>query len=730
MSLTRCALLLVTLLVTGVLAPLDVGAADEPRKGIDPGANGPARVEALIEEARQHAAQGFRRKSLPLLQEAARAAASQGPEVQAKAHLAFGSMLHQLGAYPESMAVFTEALALPGITAQQKAQLRMELAVVHGALGDVKEAVGQFREAETLASQSGTPLLRAQIAANLARTLITAGRVRELESALQRADALQGQVPDSDAKAELLISLAALYRSAYWYFDFESQWIVRAMERLQQAGAIAEALADQRLLSYAEGHLGRLYEDDGAVQTALRLSRQAAFHANAVESYESAYLWEWQIGRILNRQGEGPAAIAAYEQAIETLEYVRQDLIDGSPYSFHQKVQPLFTELSDILLRRARLANGADLQVQLRNVQNILEQVKSAELQDYFQNECVLPEVSVELDQVEKGTATVYPILLDDRIEILVSVNGTIYQYTSIIQRAAFDDLVNEFRDNLQIDQGDDEYLEIAQEIYELIIAPFASLLAENAVKTLLFVPDGVLRTVPIAALHDGESWLIEQYAVATTPGLKLTLPRPLELTEASVFAGGISDSVQGFSSLPGVPTELLNLASNYGASVIQNSAFSLEKVTEQMADNSYSIVHIATHGHFDSNPEKSFLLAYDDKLTMNLLEQSIGFRKVLGNPLELLVLSACESAAGDNRAALGLAGVALKAGARSAVATLWQISDAATVKLIGEFYAQAADGEQTKAAALRHAQMALINSGRFEHPSDWAPFLLIGNWL
>jgi CHAT domain-containing protein len=159
----------------------------------------------------------------------------------------------------------------------------------------------------------------------------------------------------------------------------------------------------------------------------------------------------------------------------------------------------------------------------------------------------------------------------------------------------------------------------------------------------------------------------------------------------------------------------------------LHNAQFRGSTIKEQLASADYSIVHIATHGHFDRNPQKSFLLTYDEKLTMDLLEESISGRR--DEPLELLVLSACESAAGDNRAALGLAGVALKAGARSALATLWQISDAATVRLITDFYLHANKENVSKAEALQIAQKNLIKQAEFSHPSDWAPFLLIGNW-
>ncbi len=231
-------------------------------------------------------------------------------------------------------------------------------------------------------------------------------------------------------------------------------------------------------------------------------------------------------------------------------------------------------------------------QERYRYVQNILEQAKSAELQDYFQNDCVLPETSEELDQIEAATATIYPVILPGRIEMLVSVSANIHQFTTPIEVAAFEDLVNEFRDNLQLDQGDEEYLEIGEELYTLLIEQFEDLLVENDVKTLLFVPDGVLRTIPIAALYDGDSFLVEKYAVATTPGLKLTLPKRLEFKEASLFAGGISEAVQGFSGLPGVPAELRNLMTNYGAEVLQDSQFVRDVVTREMSSNDYSIIH------------------------------------------------------------------------------------------------------------------------------------------
>jgi CHAT domain-containing protein len=92
--------------------------------------------------------------------------------------------------------------------------------------------------------------------------------------------------------------------------------------------------------------------------------------------------------------------------------------------------------------------------------------------------------------------------------------------------------------------------------------------------------------------------------------------------------------------------------------------------------------------------------------------------------------LSACETAMGDDQAALGLAGVAIKAGARSALATLWSINDRASSALVMEFYRQLGDSSVSKAVALQRAQLKMLADSAYDHPAYWSPFLLLNNWL
>ena len=143
-----------------------------------------------------------------------------------------------------------------------------------------------------------------------------------------------------------------------------------------------------------------------------------------------------------------------------------------------------------------------------------------------------------------------------------------------------------------------------------------------------------------------------------------------------------------------------------------------------------FPIVHIASHGQFSSDLDDTFILAADGKLTLERLDQLLGPLRFRDEPIELLTLSACQTAAGDDRAALGLAGVAVKAGARSALATLWYINDQASSELVAEFYRQLRAPSVSRATALQRAQIHLLDDPNYQHPAYWAPFLLINNWL
>ncbi|MEH2456806.1 CHAT domain-containing protein [Nostoc sp.] len=163
----------------------------------------------------------------------------------------------------------------------------------------------------------------------------------------------------------------------------------------------------------------------------------------------------------------------------------------------------------------------------------------------------------------------------------------------------------------------------------------------------------------------------------------------------------------------------------------VEEKNFNTENLQSNINSTDFQILHLATHGEFSSSPENTFILAYDNPIRANELDKV--FKKQAQNqqePIELIVLSACETASGDQRATLGISGVAVRAGARSAIASLWTLDDQISVDFTREFYKQLLTLKQTKAKALQEAQKALKGKPGREHPRYWAPYILLGNWL
>jgi len=498
---------------------------------------------------------------------------------------------------------------------------------------------------------------------------------------------------------------------------------------------IATRIGDSRSESYGWGHLGHVYEVLNRPDEALDLTRRALLAAQKVRSPESLYRWHWQTARLLRSKGRIDEAILAYQRAIETLQPIRSEFLVGSrnrQFSFRETTGNLFFELSDLLLQRASSApDQATRQHLLVQAQDTVELYKAAELQDYFRDECVATarSRSTEVAQESHTTAIIYPIVLPDRLELLVSLATGLKQFIVPISSSRLTEEIRSFRLALER-RTSHAYLLQAQKFYDWLIRPMEADLAAGRITTLVFVPDGPLRTIPMAPLHDGTHFLVERYALATTPGLTLTDSRPLNRKRVQMFSAGLTEGVQGFAPLPYVAKELSAVQSIYGGKQLVNGEFRSVQVEKGLKEQPFNIIHIASHGRVEGDGTKSFILTFDDRITMDRLSALVGLFDFRSAPLELLTLSACETAAGDDRAALGLAGMAIKAGAKSALATLWFIEDEATAALIAEFYRNLQNPTISKAVALQQAQLALLKNPNHSHPSLWAPFLLINNWL
>jgi CHAT domain-containing protein/tetratricopeptide (TPR) repeat protein len=598
------------------------------------------------------------------------------------------------------------------------------------------EALASYRESAGMAEKAGNISLVAEAEVNGAGAASKGSKLNESCSLLEKATDRIQRVEDSYAKAYSLINIGLLYSDLRLLLPARNKSLVmQAYTSFTEALRVAEKLNDQRTTSYAYGHLANLYEDQLQYQAALELTRRAIFAAQQQNISEALYKWHWQAGRILARRGNLDEAIASYRLSIRDLQVIREEMSScyANPESSYRKTASgVCFELVDLLLQRAsKLKEGEVIEPYLVEARDTLEVLKVFELREYFKDDCIDAArfVNKKLDVVSEKAVVVYPVLLPDRVELLVSFAGRIKRFTLPV---GVDELTKETRElrRMLVKRTTWEFLPHSRKLYDWLIRPLETDLNAMKVDTLVFVPDGALRTIPMAALHDGNQFLINRYPIAITPSLNLTDPQPLNREHTRILSLGLTRAVRGFSGLPYVAGELAAIQDLYGGELLLNDQFTLVNVEKALKNDPFSIVHIASHGQFGGNVEDTFLLAFDEKFTMEELGQYVGLFKFREEPLDLLALSACETAAGDDRAALGLAGVAVRAGARSALATLWHVNDPASFELIKEFYHQLKTPAVSRAAALRAAQLKLLNDMRYDHPGYWAPFLLVNNWL
>jgi CHAT domain-containing protein len=295
------------------------------------------------------------------------------------------------------------------------------------------------------------------------------------------------------------------------------------------------------------------------------------------------------------------------------------------------------------------------------------------------------------------------------------------------------------------------EYLPTAQKLHRWLIAPLAADLQAQKIDTLIFCLGAGLRSAPLAALHDGKQFLVEQYNLAIMPALTLADTNPTAIQGTRVLAMGASTFTDQ-PPLPAVPIELTAIANNlWPGNSLLNQDFTLAKLKAERSRNPYGIIHLATHAEFVPGAvEDSYIQFWDSRLKLDQIK-TLGLRTPV---VQLLVLSACKTALGNPRAELGFAGLAVQAGVKAAIASLWSVSDAGTLVLMSEFYHHLKTAP-IKAAALRQAQIAMLkgqvnlqtsaalrtrgletlppelaqfNQTNVSHPYYWAAFTLIGN--
>lgn len=654
-----------------------------------------------------------------------------------------GSAFLLVGDLEQSRQALQQSLALA-----QKLQSTPDIAATLFDLGntarvgkDLEAALEFYQQAAAIAPSSS---LNVQAQLNQLSLLIETQQGSVVEDLLPKIQSQLSQLPPSRVTVYAQIDLAknlmeigstgagergsggeeALGRNGQFPISNPSEIAQLLATAVQQA----QSLGDQRAEAYAVGNLGKLYEQTQQWSSAQELTQKALMLSQAINAPDIAYRWQWQLGRLLNAQGKTTNAIAAYSEAVNTLQALRNDLLAVSPdvqFSFRESVEPVYRQFVSLLLQ------GEASQENLAKARDVIESLRIAELNNFFREAC-LDTQSVQIDQIDNKAAVFYPIILSDRLEVILSLpQQPLRRYTTPISQNELESIIDQLRQTLVI-RSQLDFMPYSKTIYDWLIRPIETDLANSKVDTLVFTLDGSLRNIPMAALHDGNQYLVENYNIALSPSLQLVDPKPLPQGAAlKTLVAGLTEARLGFAPLKYVAQEVEEIQSELPSTALINQEFTSEAFRKELDSSSLSVVHIATHGRFSSNAEETFILAWDGRINVKEFDQILQPTN-LNRPksIDLLVLSACETAAGDKRAALGLAGVAVRTGARSTLATLWSVSDFATAKLMGLFYKELTEIKSTKAEALRHAQVTLLKDPQYQHPIYWAPFVLVGNWL
>lgn len=692
------------------------------------------------------------------------------------------------GKYDQSIQTLETALSLPSTEAQTS--LKQSLGNSYTARGQLsqlraksaekqdhnrsntfqKQAISDYQQAtknfHANLNGSEDPLTKLENLLNLIRLSYYSQNFQiispqQRQNDLQQALILLPMVPQNVTTVYASIDLASLPAFSLALStpltQCPTQWQLSDYQRLSildNALTIAKNLNNPRVESFALGAIGHFYECLGRTKEALTLTQKAILVANQdLNTKDGLYLLEWQKGRIFQAKGQFNLAVNAYQNAYNTLENIRSDLLTTEKdvqLDFRDSIEPIYRQLAQLKLQLADSQSLSSIQQkqELKEVLKIIDHLRLAELQNYLGNDCFL-RIDAPVSQPISAfpqTAIINSLMFQEKTAIIITLPDESIKIHWINQnKANIIENIAQFRQNLLdgfLTLGDYD-TSLSETLYSQIIRPFETDLQEYDVKNLVFIQDSPFRPIPMAALHDGKQFLIEKYAVSTTPSLSLTFLQKRTLSDNKTLILGVTEESQIdgqiFPSLDNIPLEIATISQQFpNHQLLVNQQFNPQTLTQTLDNADYSIIHIATHAQFGTIPDDTFLVAgNNDKIALKSLENTLRLLESGSNSVELLTLTACETAEGDERSALGLAGVAIQAGVQSAIASLWPVSDQSTLQLILAFYDNLINSGVNKAEALREAQIQLIQAqsnpdinNQYSHPVYWSSFILIGNWL
>ncbi len=623
-----------------------------------------------------------------------------------------------------------------------RCDINKSLSLAKTAQNFYQEAENNYRQVlESEEARFSTTAIKAQL--NLLKLLITNGQWQDAQKL--SINIQLSNLPNSRTKVYTQINFAKSLACLKQQDSLENTSWDKITSLIEAAIQDSEALQDKRAKSYAIGNLGGLYEYFALLtqqqqstqaqqwrQQARQLTEKALYIAQSSEFPDIAYQWQWQLGRLFKAEENTLESINYYQSAVQTLESVRGDLLtinSDVQFSFRDNIEPVYRQLAQLLLQQPIREN-------LVQTRQVIQNLQLAELENFLR--CNL-QTTQALDKIanrpNSTEAIIYPILLDGQIDVILKLPNSdeLRYHNTKIARGKVEQVLQQLQANLAKPHTRKKVQADAGQVYQWLIAPFATDLEIAKVDTLVFFLDTPLRNIPMAVLYDGNNYLIEKYAIAITSGFELLEPRTLQRKELNAMLAGLTESRQGYPPLKNVDLQLNQISAEIPSQILLDREFTVSSFQNQLQSLPFPVVHIATHGQFSSQPEETFIIAWDNPMNANELSNFLKSRQETeSEPIELLVLAACQTAKGDKRATLGLAGVAINAGARSTLATLWKVSaDESPGVLLSQFYRELIKNPNlTKAEALRRAQLEFLKDDSRNRPYFWAPYVLLGNWL
>lgn len=617
-------------------------------------------------------------------------------ELKAQALQSLAVNLGSRGELEKSQAILSKSLKIAeklNLTRQIKA-IKFSLANIAFNKEDFQIASSLYQEIRATAEDRLTQIkATVKLIAALLKTDADYTAVKLLPQAIAEIEALPTSIDKIYAQVNLASILITRRSEGYSLSD-------RIPYVLQSAIQQARQLANPRLESAALGELGHYYEQDGQWELAQAATKQGIKLVDNTPADELTSQWYWQQGRIWQAMGETEQAIASYQAAITILQSLRQDLTAGQ-LSFANYTEPLYRQYLQLLMQDLALLAPAVQQEHLVAAQQGIEALHLAELENFWHATCLTSNLK-PIGAIDPQAAVIYPLVLGDRLEVILSLPGEPLQhYGTTLDISQAEQVITNLHQALDKTALPTAILPPAQQLYDWLIRPASAALNSQNIDTIVFVLDDWLRNLPMSVLHDGNDYLIQKYNLALTPGLQLLTTPKGEKPKLSIIAAATTET-------------------------LSDRTLTSANLKAKLANSSSSVVHLAADSQFSSQQEATFLVTKEDKLNAQDLTVLLQNQQ---NPLELLVFSSSEIASNDQRATVGMTAIAVGSGASSTVASLWQASDRSTTKLMSEFYQLLTQTNPSKAAALRQAQLTLLDDPQYRHPYYWSPFVLVGNW-